>query len=104
MEGSDLYERIYAIVQRIPEGKVTTYGRIAEIAGCGARQVGYAMSAMPLHAPVPWHRVINALGKISMRSRGDGASTQRDLLEAEGIHFSPTGAVDLDVYGWEEEG
>jgi methylated-DNA-protein-cysteine methyltransferase-like protein len=95
-----LYDSIYSIVEQIPTGKVATYGQIAELAGCSARQVGYAMVNLPLNAPIPWQRVINSRGKISMRGRGTGDITQRILLEEEGLVFNEQGQVDLSIYQW----
>ena len=96
-----LYARVYAQVRRIPRGRVSTYGRIARLAGgCGARQVGYAMAALPPGSSVPWQRVINHKGEISTRKHGDGAGSQRRHLEAEGIRFDPKGRVNLKRYGW----
>jgi methylated-DNA-protein-cysteine methyltransferase-like protein len=97
------YERIYAIVRRIPRGRVCTYGRVADLAGLGraARQVGYAMAALPGHTAVPWHRVLNAQGRVSLR-RGDGGGDleQRFRLEAEGVVFDAGGRVSLERFGW----
>jgi methylated-DNA-protein-cysteine methyltransferase related protein len=98
-----LYERIYAMVRRIPPGKVTTYGRIAElVGGCTARRVGYAMAALKRGtAPdVPWQRVINAQGKISIHGDGIGNAMQRTLLEEEGVAFDAEGRVDFYIFGW----
>lgn len=96
--GSSIYKRIYAEVRRIPSGRVSTYGGIARrLGGCGARQVGYAMAALPDGSPVPWHRVINHKGEISLR---EGAARQRALLEAEGVLFDLKGRIDLSRYGW----
>ena len=96
-----MYERIYAMVRLIPSGRVATYGQIAAIVGiCTPRQVGYAMAALPFDSDVPWQRVINRLGKISMRSDGRESITQRQLLEAEGIHFGSDDQVDLSCFGW----
>lgn len=93
-----VYQRIYAEVRRIPRGRVSTYGGIARrLGGCGARQVGYAMAALPEGSRVPWHRVLNHKGEISLR---DGAERQRALLEAEGVQFSLRGRVDLSRVGW----
>ncbi|MFC1529595.1 MGMT family protein [Gemmatimonadota bacterium] len=96
------YQRIYAVITRIPEGRVATYGQIARLAGFGghARMVGYALHALPSGSAVPWHRVINAQGKISLRSDGDFALIQRGLLEQEGIEFSGSGRISLDRFGW----
>lgn len=93
-----VYQRIYAEVRRIPRGRVSTYGGIARrLGGCTARQVGYAMAALPAGSRVPWHRVINNKGEISVR---DGADRQRRRLEAEGIRFNVRGRVDLSKVGW----
>lgn len=97
-----MFGRIYAVVRRIPRGRVATYGQIARLAGrCGPRNVGYAMASVPFGSDVPWHRVINAQGRISIRSEGDPCPAQRQLLEAEGVRFGPSGRIDLDAYGWE---
>ncbi len=93
-----LYDRIYAMVRRVPPGKVTTYGRIADlVGGCTARMVGYAMAALKRGtAPdVPWQRVINAKGKISVHGDGIGNAMQRAILEEEGIEFDDKDRVDF---------
>jgi len=98
-----LYERIYAMVRRIPTGKVTTYGRIAELVGrCTARMVGYAMAALKNgRAPdVPWQRVINAKGKISIHGDGIGNAMQRAILEDEGVAFDANGRLNFTRFGW----
>jgi len=94
--------RIVAAVRRVPKGRVTTYGAIAELAGLEghARQVGYAMHDLPSGSDVPWHRVVNARGEISPRSRGDSHELQRMLLEAEGVEFDLKGTIDLKRFGW----
>jgi len=97
-----MYQRIYAIVRQIPAGKVATYGQIARIVpGCDARMVGYAMAALRdtnEDEAVPWQRVINSQGKISLT--GEGYALQRQLLEQEGILFSEKGVVDFNEFGW----
>jgi methylated-DNA-protein-cysteine methyltransferase-like protein len=81
---------------------VATYGQIARITGnCTARMVGYAMAALPRGTDVPWQRVINSQGRISERRRGDGAVSQRKILEAEGVRFDAKGKVDFDRAGWQ---
>jgi methylated-DNA-protein-cysteine methyltransferase-like protein len=96
-----LYGRIYDVARRIPKGRVATYGQLAAIVGrCTPRQVGYAMAAVPYGSDVPWHRVINGRGMVSERGGGDGASVQRQMLEAEGVRFDEWGRVDLSVVGW----
>ena len=95
-------KRIIDAVKRIPRGRVSTYGGIAELAGLEghARQVGYALHDLPPDSGVPWHRVINAKGEISARSHGDSHELQRMLLEAEGVEFDLAGRVDLRKYRW----
>jgi methylated-DNA-protein-cysteine methyltransferase related protein len=93
-----LFSRIYEIVRQTPRGKVTTYGDVAQRVGegCDARLVGYALANCP--DDVPWQRVINAQGKISLQ--GDSAAKQRMRLEAEGIAFDQRGRIDLQTYRW----
>lgn len=98
-ERARLFERIYALVRQIPPGRVATYGQIAGIVGCTARVAGYAMAATPDGEGVPWQRVINSRGEISLRP-GDGASRQRELLDAEGVRFNPAGRVDFGESRW----
>lgn len=96
-----LYEQIYAAVRQIPPGKVATYGQIAAIVGrCSARMVGYALAALRDGSGVPWQRVINRMGKISVHGDGYGNAIQRALLEQEGIRFDAQERIDFDVYGW----
>jgi methylated-DNA-protein-cysteine methyltransferase-like protein len=97
-----LRERIYAVVRRIPRGRVATYGQIAELAGLPghARQVGYAMAALPSGTTVPWHRVINAAGMVSRRKYPGEELSQRQLLEREGVGFDARGRVDLKRVRW----
>jgi len=100
-----LYERIYSIIRQIPSGKVATYGQIAEIVSeCSARMVGYALAALKPGSDVPWQRVINSQGKISLRSNGGENVLQRKLLEAEGIHFDKHDRIDLNEFGWQGPG
>jgi methylated-DNA-protein-cysteine methyltransferase-like protein len=96
------YDDVYELVRRIPYGKVSTYGRIAQLTPVprGARGVGWALAGLgPDQAQVvPWWRVINAAGRIS---NDMNATLQRELLEAEGIIFDDRGYVDLGRYLWE---
>lgn len=100
--------QVWEIVRQIPEGKVATYGQIASLVptpiglspkdyrALGPRWVGGAMAASP--PDVPWQRVINAQGKISLKS---AESQQQALLEAEGVLFDERQRVDLKRFGWE---
>jgi methylated-DNA-protein-cysteine methyltransferase related protein len=93
---------IYAVVRRIPRGRVATYGQVAELAGLPghARQVGYAMAALPSGTTIPWHRVINAAGMVSRRKYPGEELSQRQLLEREGVKFDARGRVDLTKVRW----
>jgi methylated-DNA-protein-cysteine methyltransferase-like protein len=97
------FEIIYAVIKKIPNGKVATYGQIAAIVGTGlpARIVGYALHGLPEGTEIPWHRVINSQGKISYAAtRNEYDSLQQRILEQEGIQFSPDGKIDLSKYRW----
>lgn len=96
---------IYAVVRRIPRGRVATYGQIAAIAGLGrgARQVGRALSNLEEEDAVPWHRVVNAQGRISPRaSPGIVEPLQKQLLLKEGVAFGKGDRIDLECYLWDE--
>lgn len=99
-KNSPLYQRIYNLVQQIPPGYVCSYGRIGQQVGCTARTVGFALAALPLNNDVPWQRVVNRHGQISLRADGAGHVLQHDLLESEGICFSEKNRIDMSTYGW----
>lgn len=97
------YLAIYAVVGRIPEGRVATYGQVAGLAGLPgrARLVGYALSDLAGRSTLPWHRVVNARGHISSRSCGsDGDREQRLRLEHEGVCFDAGGRIPLERFLW----
>ncbi|HEU4474966.1 MAG TPA: MGMT family protein [Gemmatimonadales bacterium] len=100
--GAGNYARIYAVVRRIPRGRVATYGQIAELAGLPghARQVGYALHALPEGSTVPWHRVLNARGTLSLRRDSGAEISQRIRLEQEGIRFDAGSRVALGRLQW----
>jgi methylated-DNA-protein-cysteine methyltransferase-like protein len=95
-------ERIRRLIARIPRGRVATYGQLARLAGfpLRARQVGYALAALPAGSVLPWQRVINARGEVSRRRRPGAELTQRMLLEREGIRFDGRGRIALTRYQW----
>ena len=99
---TDPYQRIYAVVRRIPRGRIATYGQVAELAGLGghARQVGYALHALTAGDALPWHRVLNAQGRVSPRAEPGGDRVQRALLEREGVRFDTGGRADIARFGW----
>ncbi len=100
---SPFFRAVYRIVRRVPAGRVVTYGQVAELAGRprAARAVGQALRALGegRERAVPWHRVVNASGKISERDLF-GAEIQRERLEAEGVPFEVDGRIDLDEARW----
>lgn len=95
------FEQVYSVVRCIPSGYVATYGQIARLLGQphAARTVGWAMRGLPEGSDVPWHRIVNAVGRISIADP-QGAAEQRRLLEAEGVAFDAYGRIDLDRFGW----
>lgn len=98
---AETYRRIWDTVRRIPRGRVASYGQVAVAAGFPKqpRLAGYAMHALPSGSRVPWHRVINAQGRISFPPRSEPYREQRRRLEAEGVVFI-AGRVDFARYGW----
>lgn len=101
MTAASRRERIYAVIRRIPAGRVATYGQVAALAGMRgqARLVGYALAALDVDSCVPWHRVVNARGAISLPAAGHPAMIQRARLRAEGIEFR-NGRLSLERYQW----
>lgn len=95
------YEIIWETVRQIPKGKVATYGEIAEQSGLPrqARLVGYALHNTPPGLDIPWHRVINSQGKISLPRQSGTSMKQKKLLLKEGIVFIGD-KIDLKKYGW----
>ncbi|MEA3334448.1 MAG: MGMT family protein [Chloroflexota bacterium] len=104
MSPSRFFEQIYLVVKQIPPGKVTSYGQVAAILGHprAARTVGWALASLPQEqaSEVPWQRVINAQGRISIRNLEHAAEEQQLLLESEGVEFSDRGYVDWKRFGW----
>ncbi|WP_432408852.1 MGMT family protein [Wukongibacter sp. M2B1] len=98
---TEFTSKLLEIITNIPYGKVTTYGRVAEIAGNprAARQVSWTLRAYSNKYNLPWHRIINSKGTISLK-RGQGFELQKSLLEEEGILVMENGRVDLREYLW----
>jgi len=105
MKSYEAYDEIYAVVSSIPRGKVATYGQVAELAGLPrrARMVGYALRELPPGSGLPWHRVVNAAGKVSARGRPDSERDQKTLLEAEGVAFDRHNRLSLKQFRWYPE-
>ena len=95
-------DRVYDVVRRIPAGKVASYGDVAALLGTprAARGVGWALSALDGDTRVPWWRVINKRGAISLRHPDISPKVQRALLEDEGVHFDRSGCVDWAAVRW----
>ncbi|EPZ8236529.1 DNA base-flipping protein [Vibrio fluvialis] len=93
--------QIFAVIHQIPHGKVSTYGEIARMAGYPgyARHVGKALGNLPKDSKLPWFRVINSKGEISLT--GPDWDRQRERLVAEGITVSSQGKISLRIYKWQ---
>ena len=108
MSRLNFYEQVYAVVRLIPAGQVTSYGRIAAMLGSpnAARAVGYALRALkdsgddPAYTDIPWQRVVNGQGRISIRNREHGAQLQAQLLRSEGVEVSEDLRINLDSFLW----
>jgi methylated-DNA-protein-cysteine methyltransferase related protein len=100
--GGDFFDRVHAVVRRIPRGKVATYGQIARMLGAprSARVVGWAMHGVPEGSGVPWHRVVQQGGSLSPTVSPAAPGRQRRLLEAEGVTFLARGRIDMGRHQW----
>jgi methylated-DNA-protein-cysteine methyltransferase-like protein len=98
------WEEVYALVRRIPRGRVMSYGQIAGLLRrpLSARAVGWAMRQCP--ESVPWQRVVNASGGISTEHLHEPRDLQRRLLEREGVRFGPDGTLPMARYRWAPRG
>jgi len=101
VDRDEAYQRIYALVDSIPPGRVASYGQVARESGLPrhARLVGRALANLPAGSDLPWHRVVNAAGRISPRP-GAAVSRQRRLLRAEGVRVGEGDRIDLRAFGW----
>lgn len=101
----DFARKVYSIVRKCPRGRVVSYGGVAAMLGKprAARAVGRALNQLPVDTRVPWWRVINSRGEVSLRGVTGGETLQRTLLEREGVKFSRAGRVSWQEFGWEGE-
>lgn len=97
------FERVYAVVKKIPKGKVATYGQIAALAGNPrwSRVVGYALHVNPEPGKIPCHRVVNRLGEVSSAFAFGGENMQIQLLTEEGVGFGLDGRVKMKEFLWQ---
>jgi len=95
-------QKVCALLKKIPEGRVATYGQIAVWVGTpkGARGVAWILHSCSRSHRLPWHRVVNRMGGISLRP-GRGYELQKELLLMEGVRFDERGCIDLDLFGWQ---
>lgn len=95
-------EQVWQVIALIPKGRVATYGQVADLAGLpgGARRVGHILSQLPRGTRIPWHRVVNASGGISLPSDSGGYVRQRARLEREGVVFNISGRIALRSFRW----
>lgn len=100
---NDIDQRIWQVVMLIPPGKVATYGDVARQAGLpgAARRVGRALRGLPEDTSIPWHRVINAQGGISLPAGSSSQYEQRERLESEGVLFLNATRLKLSSYRWQ---
>ena len=104
MAKDDFYEKVYAVVKKIPPGRVTTYGAIARHIGAAksARTVGYALNAsITKGEDIPAHRVVNRNGLLTGKNHFLGATLMADLLRSEGIEVEDDQVVDFEKVFWE---
>ena len=99
---ADRRQLIWQVINAIPAGRVCSYGGVAKLAGLGkgARQTAWALRGLPRDTRIPWHRVINAQGRISMPEGSRGYREQRKRLRAEGVHFTDSGRITSKEYWW----
>lgn len=100
---NELHRQILEVIALIPHGKVASYGQVAKLAGLPkhARLVGYVLKHLDKQSEIPWYRVINSQGKISVtRINQRGENVQQILLEQEGIYLL-NGKVSLKTFGWQ---
>lgn len=95
--------RVYRVVSAVPRGRVVSYGGVAALMGKprAARAVGSALCELPDESDVPWWRVINRNGEISISCIHHGPALQRALLIREGVQFDRAGRVSWDAFGWD---
>lgn len=102
MKNDAAQRSIVSWIRKIPRGRVATYGQIAALAGYprNARQVGTVLRSLPEDSGVPWHRVVNAQGRVSDRGNGTAEGLQRFLLRSEAVELDDSDRIDLTEFQW----
>jgi methylated-DNA-protein-cysteine methyltransferase-like protein len=100
--GRSFREQVFAVVRQVPTGRVVSYGAVASLLGTprAARGVGRALGTLPPDTDVPWWRVVNRNGEISIKGAPGLPALQRTLLAAEGVHPGPGGRISWNRFGW----
>ena len=100
---SPFYKKAISIIKKVPKGKVATYSQIARLSENpkGVRAVAWFLNSSSEKYSLPWHRIINSKGKISL-GVGAGYFRQRELLELEGVEFDKNDKIDLSKYQWKK--
>lgn len=103
MEEQNFFQKVYAVVRQIPEGKVTSYGAIARYLGSAqsARMVGWAMNAAHSHSDVPAHRVVNRKGLLTGKHHFSGTNLMQQLLENEGLTITQNQIQNFETHYWD---
>ena len=97
----NVFERLRDVVREVPPGHVATYGQVsAQVLGTIPRHVGYALAGLPEDTDVPWHRIVNAEGRVSLPRDAPGHAEQVRRLCAEGVRFDEDETIDLETHGW----
>lgn len=99
----DFASEVYRLVKRCPRGRIVSYGGVAAMLGKprSARAVGKALNSLPDDSGVPWWRVVNSRGEVSIRGVEHGEILQRTLLEREGVKFGKSGRISWEHFGWQ---
>lgn len=102
VDGTSYSEKVKRVIRAVPRSRVATYGQVAALAGSpfAARQVVWVLHSCSEKDRLPWHRIVNARGRIALKP-GAGYEQQKKLLQAEGIRFDRRGRIDLERYLWE---
>ena len=103
-QSEDFTKRVITVLKSVPVGKVATYGQIAFLAGnpYGARQIAWILNSCSKKEKLPWHRIVNGKGKISL-GEDQGYEEQMFLLKREGVEFDRNGKIDFSKYLWRTE-